>query len=122
VWEAVAGGAGRRGERAVARFLRRNGYTILERNFRVRGGEVDILACKDGLVVAVEVKTRTGKKPGSAFQSITPAKKRRIRLAAIAFCRSRGIPASRLRMEAAAVERDGFRLRVTLLPGSLPNL
>lgn len=82
---------------------------------------MDILASKDGLVVAVEVKTRTGKEPGRAFQSITPAKMKRIRLAAVAFCRSRGIPVSRLRMDAAAVERDGFRLRVTLLQGSLPD-
>lgn len=121
LWEAFAGGAGPRGERAVARFLRRRGYRILARNFRVRGGEVDILASKDGVVVAVEVKTRTGKDPGSALQAITSAKVERIRRAAVAFCRSRGLPVSRLRLDAAAVERDGFRLRVTHVPGALAS-
>ncbi len=49
---------GRRGERLAARFLRLRGYRILDRNFRCRLGEIDIIAAKRGLLVFVEVRTR----------------------------------------------------------------
>src|SRR3989338_7447155 len=50
---------GKRGEDEAARYLVLAGYTIVERNFRVRGGEVDIIARMGDELVLVEVKTRT---------------------------------------------------------------
>ncbi len=50
---------GRFGENAVAYYLEKKGYRILKRNYRVKGGELDIIAEKDGVVAFVEVKTRT---------------------------------------------------------------
>ncbi len=47
------------GEQTAARYLRNNGYEVLSANFRTRGGEIDIVAKKDGVVCFVEVKTRT---------------------------------------------------------------
>ena len=49
------------GERAAERTLRRAGMTILDRRFRVRLGEIDLVARLGGLVVFVEVKTRRGR-------------------------------------------------------------
>ena len=49
---------GARGEEAAARFLQRNGYTILERNWTCFAGEADIIAVNDEALVFVEVKTR----------------------------------------------------------------
>lgn len=120
--DALLGGTGARGERAVARFLRREGYRILARNFRVPGGEADLIAEKGDLVVAVEVKTRTGRGGGEALRAITPGKARRVKVAAVAFCRREGISLSRLRLDAASVERDGWRFRVTHFPGALAGL
>ena len=51
---------GRAGESAAATHLRGLGFTILAKNLRTRTGEVDLLARKGRLLVAVEVKTRTG--------------------------------------------------------------
>jgi len=50
--------SGREGEKAAARFLEKNGYKILEYNYRVSGSEVDLIAAKDDTICFVEVKTR----------------------------------------------------------------
>ena len=47
------------GEDTAAEYLAANGYTILERNVRTAHGEIDIVASKEGLLVFVEVKTRS---------------------------------------------------------------
>ena len=47
------------GEQATADFLVANGYNILERNYTIRGGEIDIIAEKNGAIAFVEVKTRS---------------------------------------------------------------
>lgn len=51
-------GAGADGERAAARFLEKEGYTILKQNYKVSGAEVDVIAHKDETIVFIEVKTR----------------------------------------------------------------
>ncbi|MHA3775390.1 YraN family protein [Verrucomicrobiota bacterium sgz303538] len=78
------------GERAAARFLRRNGYKILYRNFRAPGGgEVDIV-CRDkntATLVFVEVKTRTSTDFGSPGSAVDTAKQRLIARGATAWLR-----------------------------------
>ena len=46
------------GERLAAEFLKRQGYTVIEKNYLKNGGELDIVALKDEVVVFIEVKTR----------------------------------------------------------------
>jgi len=46
------------GEERAAKYLRSKGYTILERNFRCRAGEIDIIALRGGVIAFVEVKLR----------------------------------------------------------------
>ena len=48
---------GRVCEDLAANYYKRNGYRILERNYRSRDGEIDIIACKDGTLVFAEVKS-----------------------------------------------------------------
>ncbi len=62
------------GENAVCKYLEERGYTILERNFCIKGGEIDIIARNDEFIAFVEVKTRKVK--NLAFDSITPNKKK----------------------------------------------
>ena len=79
---------GASGERLAARFLRRNGYKILYRNFRGRsGGEID-LVCRDGdTLVFVEVKTRTGEDFGRPFDAVSREKQKRISRGGLAWLR-----------------------------------
>lgn len=50
---------GEKGEQLAVEFLQQKGYQILERNWRFKKAEVDIIALKDDVLAAVEVKTRT---------------------------------------------------------------
>ena len=50
---------GRQGEARAAAFLKQKNYRILEKNYRHRKAEVDIIALKDNLLIAVEIKTRS---------------------------------------------------------------
>ena len=58
---------GHTGEEAAVRYLEQQGYIILERNFRLRIGEVDIIARHGEYLVFIEVKTRRTKNFGSPF-------------------------------------------------------
>ena len=81
-------GLGKAGEDAAAEHLKGLGYGILERNYKTRVGEVDIVA-KDGEnLVFVEVKTRSGVNLGSPLESMTTGKLRRIENAALAYLAS----------------------------------
>ena len=65
-------------EERACRHLDRSGFTIVERNFRTRGGEIDIVARKGDVLVFVEVRSREVTDFGTPEESITPDKRRRI--------------------------------------------
>lgn len=74
--------AGKLAEELAARFLEKQGLPVVARNFRCRGGEID-LVCRDAKVlVFVEVRLRRNADFGGAAASITSSKQRRIILAA----------------------------------------
>jgi putative endonuclease len=66
------------GERLAAAHLQAKGYRIIDRNFRVREAEIDLIAIDDGALVFVEVRTRRGAYPGMAALSITRGKARKL--------------------------------------------
>jgi putative endonuclease len=66
------------GEDAAVRCLKRKGYKILERNFTVRQGEVDVVAFRDGTVAFVEVRTQTAPAQIDPAETITRRKQRRV--------------------------------------------
>ena len=69
-------------ENLAADYLSQHGLNIIERNFRVRGGEIDLI-CEDGrAVVFVEVRLRSNQRFGGAAASITYNKQQRLILAA----------------------------------------
>ena len=70
------------GEERAAKYLRGKGYTILERNFRFRSGEIDIIARRGGIITFVEVKLRRDADFAEAREFVTAAKQRRVILTA----------------------------------------
>ena len=73
---------GAAGEQLAADYLQRKGLSVIERNFRVKGGEID-LVCRDGkTTVFVEVRLRSRSDFGGAAASITATKQARLILAA----------------------------------------
>jgi putative endonuclease len=69
---------GKTGEDLACRELERRGYAILERRWRLRGGEIDIIARHGDTVVFVEVKARDGSTFGEGSEAVTVRKQRRI--------------------------------------------
>ncbi|MDP7407117.1 MAG: YraN family protein [SAR324 cluster bacterium] len=67
------------GEKLASDYLERIGYSILQRNFRCRFGEIDIIACNSEYLVFCEVKTRKGSAPLHPSLSVTEVKCKRIR-------------------------------------------
>lgn len=74
---------GQRGEDAAAGFLERRGWSVRDRNYRIREGEIDIIAVKGGEVSFVEVKTRRSGAFGTPGMAVTCAKQRKIRRTAM---------------------------------------
>ena len=70
---------GRWGEDRVARWYRRQGFEILERNWRCRHGELDVIVRRGPVVVVCEVKTRSSLAFGTPAEAVGWQKQRRIR-------------------------------------------
>jgi len=73
---------GRAGEALAARHLEGRGYRILERGFRTRNGEIDLVAADGGTVVFVEVKARSGAACGRPAEAVDGRKQYRLLRAA----------------------------------------
>ncbi len=69
---------GKKGEKIAERYLVRRGYKILERNYIVKGSEIDIIAEKDGEIHFIEVKTRSSSSFGNPADAVTFYKKKAI--------------------------------------------
>lgn len=79
----VKDAVGRFGEDLAASYLSEAGLRILERNWRCRDGELDIVAVDDGVLVFVEVKTRSSTAFGDPAEAVHPAKASRLRRLAV---------------------------------------
>jgi putative endonuclease len=77
--------SGGEAERDAARFLERQGLTIVARNYHTRFGEIDLVAMEGEVLVFVEVRLRSSGRFGGAAASITRAKQARIASAAARF-------------------------------------
>ena len=73
---------GQWGEEQVAEKLRRDGWTVVARNFRCRMGELDLVAENKAYLAFVEVKLRKDDRFGSACEAVTLSKQRKLRAAA----------------------------------------
>lgn len=101
---------GRFGEQLAARWYLEQGFDIVERNWRTRGGELDLVVERGDLVVVCEVKARASLAFGHPFEAITPAKLARLRRLAVQWVRDHGRHEVRLRLDVVAV--IGSRLEV----------
>ncbi|MEO3945131.1 YraN family protein [Gorillibacterium sp. CAU 1737] len=96
------------GEEAAARYLQEKGYTLLQRNWRCRSGELDLIAEQDGCLVIVEVRTR---KPSARFgspqESVDGRKQLQVRRTAEVYLHQNRRSDSRIRFDVIAVRLDG---------------
>ena len=96
------------GEELACRELRRRGYAVLERRYRSRHGEIDIIARDGETIVFVEVKARNGPEFGCAAEAVTPWKQRRVTQMAVDYLARRRLTSSPCRFDVVAIDfRDG---------------
>jgi len=107
------------GEDLVAQWYVERGYRILDRNWRCRDGELDVVVAHDGLIAFCEVKTRRGNAFGAPFEAVTFAKQRRIRGLAARWLRDHPHRGAALRFDVASVyARRGYRPEVSVIEGA----
>ena len=94
---------GRRGEQLAAEWYAARGYCVVDRNWRCRDGEVDLVLTGPGLVVFAEVKTRSSYRFGSPLEAVSPTKAARMRRVAMAWLRAHPGHRGRVRLDVVGV-------------------
>jgi putative endonuclease len=92
------------GEKIASQFLKRRGYCIIEANYRCPEGEIDLIARHKDYLVFVEVRTRRSLAFGTPEESITAAKKERLRNAAAYYQQTHGGLPQQCRIDVVAIE------------------
>lgn len=110
------------GENYAAKWLQKNGYQILDRNWRGTRVELDIVAATKAAIVFVEVKTRRSNSHGYPSEAVTPKKLEHIKSAAIEWLSVRSDDTTlkfrnRLRIDVIAVHFDGKNFDLKHLVG-----
>lgn len=92
------------GENAVVEYIRARGLTVIDRNWRIKEGELDIVAkLSNGTFVFVEVKTRTSVTYGHPLEAINSEKARRLQRLALAWLATHQSLGCEYRIDCAAV-------------------
>jgi putative endonuclease len=94
---------GAKGEKLAAKYLKRKGYKIIQRNYTCKLGEIDIIAERDRTIVFAEVRTKQTEKFGPPQYSITAAKRRQISRAALCYIRENKLVGQSCRFDVIAI-------------------
>ena len=106
---------GKRGEDLAVTYLRKHNYKILERNYRCKFGEVDIIALDKKTLVFIEVKTRTSKEFGSPLTGVTPKKQRQLAKIALYYVQKHRAFDRPARFDVVAVEIISEQIQVNII-------
>jgi putative endonuclease len=97
---------GNLGEKLAKEYLEKKGFKILVRNYKVKGGEADIIASFEQKTIVVEVKTRTTRKFGPPQAAVDRRKFKRLVLAGTLYCRMKRLPLNSLRIDVIAIKLE----------------
>ena len=92
------------GENIACAHLQQKGFQILDRNYRCRSGEVDVVARDGSATVFVEVKERHDDRHGEGFEAVTFGKRRRLIRAARLYAASHGLSEQAIRFDVVSVD------------------
>lgn len=102
-------------EEGAARFLRSQGYKIIQRNYRNKLGEIDIVAKDKDTICFVEVKCRRSDKFGLPCEAVSGLKQRKIARVAISFLKERQLLDAKARFDVVAMESFGGEKKINLI-------
>ena len=110
---------GESGEEMACRELGARGYAILARRYRTRHGEIDIIARDADTIVFVEVRVKTTAEFGSAAESVTPWKQRRVVAMAVDYLARNRLTDRPCRFDVVAIDvLEGGAPRITVIPSA----
>jgi putative endonuclease len=96
---------GNAGEDAVATWYEAAGYRVLDRNWRCRAGELDLVVARGDTLAFCEVKTRLSTRFGAPVEAVTATKQRRLRTLAMRWLAEHDVRRRTLRFDVASVTR-----------------
>jgi len=100
------------GERVAERYLKAKGYKLVERNYRCRSGELDLIVLHRRVIVFVEVKTRSDNRFGTPLEAVAPWKQKKMIRAAQFFLNAKGLHNREARFDVVGISREGSELVV----------
>lgn len=109
---------GQQGEELAVRYLQKEGYKILERNFRTRYGELDVICMKQGVLVFVEVKTRRSEVFGTAEEALTPVKIDHIRKVSLQYLNTHPVKHREIRFDVITILMTDDNPRLNHIPAA----
>ncbi len=92
------------GEDEAVRFLKRNGYRIVERNYKSRLGEIDIIAEENGAICFVEVKTRSSQNFGVPQDALTKTKRHQLSKMALGYLKHKRLHDCKTRFDVVSIK------------------
>ena len=106
---------GEQGESLAVWYLKKNGYKILEQNYRTKLGEIDIIAREKKTLVFVEVKSRRSIRFGSPKWAVTPKKQRTISMVALTYLKATQQTDARARFDVVAIISNQDEPRIEII-------
>jgi putative endonuclease len=94
---------GKKGEEVALRFLKKNGYRILEKNYVCKMGEMDIIAKEKDTLVFIEVKTRTSNLFGPPQMAVNAFKQRQLSKVALSYLNKNQLKDVKARFDVVAI-------------------
>ena len=106
---------GKQGEEIALKYLKKKAYKIIERNYRSRLGEIDIIASHKGATVFIEVKTRGNTDFGLPQESVDERKQQHMARVALNYIRHKGLPDGNFRFDVVGIDFFSGKPEITLI-------
>ncbi len=97
---------GEKGETLAVKQLKKEGYKILERNYRTRLGEIDIIAEDGEVITFIEVKSRKSESYGTPQHAVTPIKQKKISMVALSYLKEKNQFGKRARFDVVTINLE----------------
>lgn len=107
------------GEKIAQGYLINKGYEILENNFYIKRGEIDIIAKKDNCIIFIEVKTRTNLKFGTPAMAVNSIKKKHIKSVAKTFLYLNRLYGHKVRFDVVEVFINDGKCEINHIEGAM---
>lgn len=112
---------GQFGEELAANYLEKNGYHIVERNFRFKKNEIDIVALRNNTLIVCEVKTRETAEIGEPYKAVTRKKQKQIIVTADYYVKSKKLFID-VQFDIISIVHNSFRTKLEHIPNAFTPL